>query len=210
VTPRIHQQRKSTAAGFTLVELLIAVGIMALLGAMGSIMLNSALNNQERIEGRQQYLERLALALQIMRRDLEQITPRLPRDKQGDVMAAYLIAEQIGENSEVEFVHGGRRILPGQALRSRHERVHYVVEEGELIRLSAALSDPTDSTPWQRQVLLEDVKRFVVNLYDGNRWTGFWPPSTQLEALLPSGVQLEMDVGPWPDIKMNVLLPELP
>ena len=57
--------------------------------------------------------------------------------------------------------------------------------------------------------LLEDVGRFVVSFYDGSRWTSFWPPSTQLNALQPTGLRIELDVGPWPDIEMNVLLPEL-
>lgn len=44
--------------GFTLVELLIAIGIMALLGAMASAMLNGALSNQEQVAKRQYQLER--------------------------------------------------------------------------------------------------------------------------------------------------------
>jgi general secretion pathway protein J len=89
--------------GFTMVELLIAVGIMALLGTIGSLLLNSSLENQAAIEARQQALERVALALTIFRRDVEQITQRIPRDSQGDAMAANIVAEQVGENSELEF-----------------------------------------------------------------------------------------------------------
>ncbi|NKI16851.1 type II secretion system minor pseudopilin GspJ [Spongiibacter sp. KMU-166] len=195
--------------GFTLVELLIAIGIMALLGALASIMLNGALSNQQIVGERQYKLERVALALHIMRRDLEQLTPRVGRDEYGDPMAARIVAEQVGENSEMQFVHGGRRILPGQNLGSRLERVRYLREDGELIRYSAAVADPTGNTDWQKQILLEDVDRFVVEFYDGARWTNFWPPSTQLNAVQPAGLRVVMDVGPWPDIKMNVLLPEL-
>ena len=195
--------------GFTLVELLIAIGIMALLGVMASALLNGALQNQDHVAERQQQLERVALALQMMRRDLEQLTPRIPRDEQGDPLPARLVAEQIGENSELEFVHGGRRLLPGQVLNSSLERVRYEVEDGVLLRYSAAVADPTENSPRQRRELLEDVGRFVVSFYDGSRWTSFWPPSTQLNALQPTGLRIELDVGPWPDIEMNVLLPEL-
>lgn len=195
--------------GFTLVELLIAIGIMALLGAMASAMLNGALANQEVVAKRQYQLERLALALQMIRRDLEQLTPRLPRDEQGDLMAARMLAEQLGENSELEFVHGGRRVLPGQQLASTLERVRYRIEEGKLLRYSAGVADPAANTPWQKRVLLNGVDRFVVSFYDGSRWSNFWPPSTQLNALHPKGLSVEMDVGSWPGIKMNVMLPEL-
>ncbi|MGB1906347.1 MAG: PulJ/GspJ family protein, partial [Spongiibacter sp.] len=81
--------------GFTLVELLIAIGIMALLGALASIMLNGALSNQQIVGERQYKLERVALALHIMRRDLEQLTPRVGRDEYGDPMAARIVAEQV-------------------------------------------------------------------------------------------------------------------
>lgn len=131
--------------GFTLVELLIAIGIMALLGVMASALLNGALQNQDHVAERQQQLERVALALQMMRRDLEQLTPRIPRDEQGDPLPARLVAEQIGENSELEFVHGGRRLLPGQVLNSSLERVRYEVEDGVLLRYSAAVADPTEN-----------------------------------------------------------------
>ncbi len=194
--------------GFTLIELLIAVGIMALVGSLASIMLNTSLNNKERIEQRQQQLEELALALQIIRRDLEQLTPRVPRDQHGGPFQARLRGEQIGDYSELEFVHAGRRVLPGQALQSRLERVRYRWEDGSLIRYSAAVADPTSNTEWQRQVLLEDVGRFLVEFYFDKRWTSFWPPNTQLTASQPEGLRLVMDVAQWPDITMNVLLPE--
>jgi len=195
-------------SGFTLVELLIAIGIMALLGTAGSLLLNSSLENQAHIEQRQQKLERLALALTIFRRDIEQISQRIPRDEQGDVLPANIVAEQIGEDSELEFVHGGRRVLPGRGLGSTLERVRYVKEEKELIRYSAGVADPAGNTHWQRQVLLNDVSSFVVELYDGERWSTFWPPSTQINATQPKALRLISSVGSWPDIRLNVLLPE--
>ncbi|MBD2858552.1 type II secretion system minor pseudopilin GspJ [Spongiibacter sp. KMU-158] len=195
--------------GFTLVELLIAVAIMALLGSLAGFMLNSSLNNKERIELHQQRLEELALALQIIRRDFEQLTPRIPRDQQGDPFRARIRAEQIGEHSEVEFVHGGRRILPGQILQSDLERVRYQWEDGSLVRYSAAVADPTTNTEWQRQLMLDDVSRFVVEFYYEKRWTSFWPPNTQISATQPDGVRVVMDVAQWPDITMNILLPEI-
>lgn len=201
--------RGSRQYGFTMVELLIAVGIMALLGTVGSLLLNTSLENQAAIEARQQTLERMALALTVFRRDVEQITPRIPRDSQGDAMAANLVAEQVGDNSEVEFVHAGRRVLPGRGLGGTLERVRYVREEKELIRYSAAVADPTTNTPWQRQVLLNDVSEFVVELYDGNRWSTFWPPSTQVTAAQPRSLRMTISTGIWPDIQLNVLLPEL-
>ena len=195
--------------GFTMVELLIAVGIMALLGTIGSLLLNSSLENQVAIEARQQALERVALALTIFRRDVEQITQRIPRDSQGDAMAANIVAEQVGENSELEFVHGGKRVLPGRGVASTLERVRYVREENELIRYSAAVADPAGNTTWRRQVLMKDVSEFIVELYDGSRWSVFWPPSTQVNATQPRSLRMTVSTNVWPDIQLNVLMPEL-
>lgn len=203
-------RQANTDKGFTLVELLIAIGIMALLGAAAAAMLNGAIDNKQRIEARQQKLERVALALQILRRDLEQLTPRIARDRAGDPLQSRVVGEQVEADSEVEFVHGGRRILPGQSLGSALERVRYLSEDDALVRYSAAVADPTDNTDWQRQVLLDKVENFTVSYYDGERWTTFWPPSTQLNAIQPQGVRIEMDVPPWPGIRLDVVLPELP
>lgn len=202
-------KRQTHGAGFTLVELLIAIAIMALLGAAASILLNSSLTNKSAIEARQQRLEQLALALHIMRRDLEQVTPRIPRDEQGDPLAARMVAQQIGASSELEFVHGGRRVLPGDVLGGSLERLRYLVEDGKLIRFSSGVADPAANATWQRQVLLDDVSQFEVGLYDGQRWSTFWPPSSQLAAPLPKGVRIELDVAPWSDIRIDVLLPEV-
>ncbi|QQD16909.1 type II secretion system minor pseudopilin GspJ [Spongiibacter nanhainus] len=203
-------RQANTDKGFTLVELLIAIGIMALLGAAAAAMLNGAIDNKQRIEARQQKLERVALALQILRRDLEQLTPRIARDRAGDPLQSRIVGEQVDADSEVEFVHGGRRILPGQSLGSALERVRYLSEDEALVRYSAAVADPTDNTDWHRQVLLDKVENFTVSYYDGERWTTFWPPSTQLNAIQPQGVRIEMDVSPWPGIRLDVVLPELP
>ncbi|CAA0087235.1 Type II secretion system protein J [Zhongshania aliphaticivorans] len=200
--------RRPQQQGFTLVELIIAVGIMALLGTVGAMLLNTSLVNQSAIEARQQALERVSLALTIFRRDIEQLTPRIPRDEQGDAMAANIVAEQVGANSELEFVHGGRRVLPGQSLGSTLERVRYVREESELIRYSAAVADPASNTGWRRQVLLTNVTEFVVELYDGERWSVFWPPSTQVTETQPESLRMTMSTEIWPDIQLNVLLPE--
>lgn len=206
----LSHRHSSAGRGFTLVELLIAIGIMALLGTAAAVMLNGAIENKQRIEARQQKLERVALALQILRRDLEQLTPRIARDRAGDPLQSRIVGEQVDADSEIEFVHGGRRILPGQSLGSALERVRYLSEDQALVRYSAAVADPTDNTEWQRQVLLEEVKNFTISYYDGDRWTTFWPPSTQLNAVQPQGVRIEMDVPPWPDIRLDVVLPEVP
>lgn len=194
--------------GFTLVELLIAIAIMALLGAAASIMLNAAINNEDAIGERQHALEEVALGLLTLRRDLEQLAPRIPRDVQGDPLAARIVGGQIGDNSEVEFVHDGRRLLPGQTALSSLERVRYEFEDNTLVRYSVAAADPTANTEWQRRVLMRDVKRFVVNFYNGERWSPFWPPSSQVAAPQPAGVQVVIDTEIWPDLRMNVLLPE--
>lgn len=201
-------RHKAASRGFTLVELLIAIGIMALLGTAASVMLNAALRNQDVIQTRQHQLEELALGLLMLRKDLEQLTPRTPRDTQGDALPASIVGQQVGENSEVEFVHGGRRLLPGQPLASSLERVRYLVEEGNLVRYSAAAANPSVNTPWQRQVLMKNVKRFVINFFDGERWSPFWPPSTQVAAPQPLGVEILMDTEQWPDLRLEVLLPE--
>ena len=82
-------------------------------------------------------------------------------------------------------------------------------EENELIRYSAAVADPAGNTTWQRQVLMKDVSEFIVELYDGSRWSVFWPPSTQVNATQPRSLRMTVSTNVWPDIQLNVLMPEL-
>ncbi|MBA1148459.1 type II secretion system minor pseudopilin GspJ [Ectothiorhodospiraceae bacterium WFHF3C12] len=159
--------------GFTLLEVIVAVAIFAVVSAVAYGGLNAVLNTQSQTRDHAERLTRLQRALTVMAMDFEQAVPRPIRDQYGDPEAAMLV------NVEgIAFTRAGQLNPMGQA-RSAFERVGYRLdEEGNLIRVSwRGLDQPID--PVKRETrLLEGVDGFSVEFAAGtdSEWLEQWPP----------------------------------
>jgi general secretion pathway protein J len=186
------------AAGFTLLELLVALALFAVLSALAYGGLQSVLRAKAQSATHSEQLEALQSAYLLLGRDLEQAAPRPVRDAYGDVRPA-LEGGPDGETL-VELTHDGWP-NPGQWQRSHLQRVAYAVRDGRLLRLSWAVLDRAqDSLPVEQQ-LLEGVGDARVRFLDGSReWQPSWPPAaapvTDVSAL-PQAVELSLEVEGW-------------
>ncbi len=197
--------------GFTLVELLIAIAILALLSVAASTLLGSSLENQQQIEQRAERLRALGTALVIMRRDLEQMAPRIGRDLHGDSHESMLLSYRDSEVERLQFTRLGRRQLPGSFVGSSLERVRYTLSEEKLQRHSAPVADPVAQTPWRTQTLLEGVRELRLRYYDGREWFDQWPPLSRASAdapvaTLPRALSVELELEGWESVSLQVLV----
>jgi general secretion pathway protein J len=81
-------------AGFTLVELLVALFITAILFAMGYGSLTQALSNRKEVEEQTARLTALQQAFRVMEQDIELMQPRPQRDPLGNGYDNPLVASQ--------------------------------------------------------------------------------------------------------------------
>lgn len=95
------------SAGFTLLELLIAIAIFALLALGTYRMLDSVLASDRATRAQEQQLRELVRAMAAIERDLQQVNPRPVRDAYGEWRGA-LVGES-GDNDSVELSRGGWR-----------------------------------------------------------------------------------------------------
>ncbi len=108
--------------GFTLLELLIAIAIFALLALATYRMFDSVMQTDQATRVQEQRMRELVRAMGALERDLTQAVERPVRDELGDNRGAFLSE---GENDQiVEFTRGGWRNPLGQA-RSRLQRVRW-------------------------------------------------------------------------------------
>jgi len=183
--------------GFTLLELLIAVAIFALVGAMAFGGLQGVLNQKQHTLEQSQRLSDLQKAYRIMQRDLEQITARGIRNGFGDPVEALVGGSGF---SGVEFSRDGHA-NPVGFLRSDIQRVAYIPDQETLLRRTWRVLDRAQDTLPDEQVLVEGMRRFSVRFLDERgEWQDQWPPQqTQLNATTYPGfpraieVQLELD-----------------
>jgi len=189
-------------AGFTLLEVLVAVGIFALFSAMAYGSLLRILDTRDRLETERDYWRGLSLSLMLIEDDLAHARPRTVRGRDGLVQPAFLgqpvDSRALGDPS-LEFTRGGQIVL-GDGARSDMQRVGYQLRDGALLRLVwPALDQPVVSEP-RSAPLLEQVEDLRVRFYaQPGGWTSTWPATSQTGVpipnnALPAAVELTLKI----------------
>ncbi|MBV9344329.1 MAG: type II secretion system minor pseudopilin GspJ [Gammaproteobacteria bacterium] len=194
------------ARGFTLVELLVAVFIVAIVFAMGYGAINQAVQSREILRDEQTQLLGLQNAIRLLEQDFVQAAPRPVRQPVGDEPAqAAMIGAAPGAQPVVAFTRNGWA-NPAGLQRPGLQRVAYRLENGTLRREYWNVLDPTLNSPLVHRDLLEHVKAFTVRYLDPNhQWLDQWPPLTNCptctneQALRqrPLAVEVTIDTADW-------------
>ncbi|MEM7540230.1 MAG: type II secretion system minor pseudopilin GspJ [Pseudomonadota bacterium] len=176
-------------SGFTLVEILVAIAIFAVISAIAFTGLRSAIRTNDHLKPRYETLQTLRGAFQILASDIQQMAPRSIRDELGSPQAALVGA------SDTTFLKLTRYApdAPLLGARTALKRVEYEYREGELVRRLWPNLDRVQGETGQEQILLRDVETAAVRFY-GDDWLPYWPAAGSALANndLPRGVELEL------------------
>jgi general secretion pathway protein J len=185
--------------GFTLLEMLVALAVFAVLGLMSSQMVTRVLDVHKAAIERGERLGDLQRAMMMMQRDILEMSPRSVRDEMGDALPTMRLGSDIG----IELTHDGWR-NPLNQHRSEMQRVAYVARDDTLYRYYWNVLDRAEDTKPVVQELLHDVTAVEISAIDasGNEHA-FWPlvgdqgsdPSTNL-----AGVSVRLTVKPFGEI----------
>lgn len=191
-------------SGFTLLELVVAVAIFAVMYTIAASGLSSALKSREGVEAQAERLAELQKGMLIFSRDVEQAVNRPIRDAYADEKAA-LVGNSFG--SEIlEFTRGGLR-NPANYDRSHLQRVGYVLQEGELWRLTwSRLDRSLDSEPRMAKLLGGVTSIELRFLGRNNQWQGYWPPPDSGDPNatpepLPRAIEINLELEDWGKIR---------
>lgn len=183
-------------SGFTLVELMIALTILALMMTLAYQSVSMLLEASRQVAGPQAELQQLQRALLLVERDLQQMVPRKRNNGYGEQEPAILQSSN-GNNGLLEFTRGGNPDLAWQLrasgqMRSNLQRVRYVLEENRLLRQNWDMVDYATPAEPVSQVLLENVKtaRFRFKLQKGQKFTDSLKDSG---GKLPVAIEFELD-----------------
>ncbi|MDH5189805.1 MAG: type II secretion system minor pseudopilin GspJ [Gammaproteobacteria bacterium] len=194
---RLHHQN-----GFTLLELLVAVSIFAVVTTMAYAGLQTILNSSDRITEQSKQLAELQLAFTILSRDLQLSVPRPVRDQFGDTKPAFYsgTADQL-----LELTHNGVVNLLDQN-KSDLQRITYSFEEEQLKRNIWPTLDQTQAEEPQEMVLLDKVQNVEIRLLNENgEWGQDW--SDENHIAMPVAVEVLVETAHWGVIKRLIQIP---
>ncbi len=196
--------------GFTLLELLVAVAIFALLGVGSYRLLASTISTRDMAREHDAALTQLQKALTTMNRDISQAIGRSVRNEYGDAIGAVEL-----KNNTLDLTRTGWP-NPMQQARSQLQRVHYELNtKGELLRISWPQLDRERGSKPQQNVLLKQVEKMQIKAYSDNgalvlEWPLLQSQTTTAPSLneLPRAIEVIMTVKPWGEIRRYFRLPQ--
>ena len=187
--------------GFTLLELLVAMAIFALLSVMAYAGLSTVLNANQILETNMQRLSEVQRSVTLLSRDIRQTINRAIRDTYGDTKKPLIGAtafDSLGTPA-IELTRTGYA-NPLGTKRSFLQRVAYRVEEETLYRDSWRVLDQAQDSEADALAICYDVKSLTLRYLDQeNTWHEQWPPSDPefQGAALPKAVEVSLELTDW-------------
>jgi general secretion pathway protein J len=200
----------SKQAGFTLIEILVAVAILGILSVGAYSVLDAGMRARVHMEQRLAELEKVQRAVGKIEQDLQRLVPRVVRNEFGDKQAL-LIGESdtSGQLAQLAFTRGDWR-NPAQLPRANLQHVLYKFENGQLQRGHRLFLDAASNSVTILATLLEDVESFQLGfLTKDNQWLDAWGMFAQNDQLmeLPLMVRMRLEIAPFGVIERMIPIP---
>ena len=161
--------------GFTLIEILVAVAIFAVLSALSYGALSQIITSSEVLSARMERIQSIQRTMRTISQDFLQLSPRPVRDELGDGFGAALRTD-FQSGFAVELTRAGWS-NPMALPRGTLQRAAYRLEENELIRYHWRVLDRTFNNELIAVSLLEDVESIAfLFMQENGEWTEQWPP----------------------------------
>ena len=193
--------------GFTLLEVLIAVAIFVIVGALAMGGYNELVKQSDIVESSNKRSRQVQSAIQRLVQDFATLEPRPVREPLGESFRPALRADARSEEL-AELTHSGWSNPAGMP-RSTLQRVIYRVEDKKLVREYWYVLDRTMSGEPASAVVLNNVERATFRFLDNNRrWHEQWPPigysAPDVLRLRPIAVEITLELEDWGEIKRLV------
>lgn len=197
----------AASRGFTLVEMLVALLIMAIMSALGYGIYGQARIGAERAGESLKRTREIEFGMRIMVQDFSQAVPRPVRDPLGETRQPALRGG-VGAATLVDLTRGGWSNTAG-VQRSTLQRVSYRLAKGVVQRSYFTVLDATSNSQPVVQDLLTNVNSIQVNYLDMNHnWVQQWPPAVlpANEALgtRPLAVEIIIEFKDWGKVRRLV------
>jgi general secretion pathway protein J len=192
-------------SGFTLVEILVAIFIFAIVSVIAMGGYNELIKQSDIVDAGAARTRAIQSTMQRLNLDFTSLEPRPVRQPLGDGLLPALRADEKSADEIIEMTHSGWS-NPAGVPRSTLQRVAYRIEDKKLIREYWLALDRTMTSEPESAVMLEGVKTVKFRFMDANRtWHDQWPPLGYSPAdapwLRPIAVEVTLDLEDWGELK---------
>lgn len=179
----------SKTRGFTLIEVLVAIAIFAIMSVVAYRGLNGILQARERVTLESRKWREIALFFTRVEGDLTAVIDRPVRDS-GDLLLPLFVGKErtvSQDDAQMEFTRTG---LPGQSGKLADlQRFGYRLRDGAIEQIVWTVLDRAPRSHPESFVILQEVAELRLRYLDGNNaWQKIWPAPEQ--AGLPRAVEM--------------------
>lgn len=180
-------RRPTARSGFTLIEVMIALAIFALLAAAGVLVLSQSIDNRFVVKAATDRTAELQRLRATLRADLGQAAPRRVRGANGQPAFAPILAAEAPGDPLLVLVRAGWSNPDGRP-RASLQRVEYRLVEDRLERRVYPYLD--GARPGPPQVLYQGVSTPALAFISAGAETSHFTPSP--DQPLPDAVRLDL------------------
>ena len=162
-------------AGFTLIEVLIALAITAILSMMGVATVNSVMRTKDGLETTVETVQNLELARALIRSDVSQLINRPARDEYASPFNFVFSGnDKTSEHLLMAFIAAGRPSVGRNVHLPSLHFVEYIFRDDKLIRRTRPYIDAAPGHQRSERVLLSDLERVDIQFWDNKTWIEYW------------------------------------
>ena len=194
--------------GYTLIEIMIALMVFAILSTITARAMYHAFDTRARVNVQANELNTVQLALMLITRDTEQVVERAVR---GSDLRTY--PPFVGRSTYIEFTRGGLVNPNGLEPRSTLQRIAYVCSGKKLIRRSWDSLDTPTRSQHQDKILLDNLDECKFAFLANNRqvlpeWRAYALQQNQKNETLPIAIQFTLTLHDWGNMSLLFAIPE--
>lgn len=191
--------------GFSLIELLLAIALFAVISLLCYRALSSLLQLEQALNQQDRQWQAVMVLFDTFEQDVRNAVPRSMRISSGQSQPAWLAKTSLSQRNDAQLQFC--RLLPVGSIASTFisdnasgmRRIGYRFSQGKIERLTWPLLDGIEQAGTlrlQRLPLLENVRQMQLRYLSANptQWHDAWPVA-QLDEILPRAVELRVTLS---------------
>lgn len=178
-------------AGFSLMEVLIALAITASLSSAGVVMMVQTLNASSAIDQRMESVREQIKSDNLLRADLSSVSHRLGIDQNQVLSAHGFIGAQSNDGTILmSFIRDGWDEASTVQTRGNLQRVEYLYIKDQLVRRAWVRPDPARQTPFIDRTLYAGIDALSIRYRNDGKWFDVWP--AEIDGAHPDLIELNL------------------